>query len=160
MFNKKHIMPSAKCNGHSKITTAVGQPAAIDDAVVETTTAAIADISLTNTTGDAPLASTKNKNTADNGAVPATTTASAASATTSAADEVVVPAYQLPEQASLEDPLCSARTAQAVTFQDVTTASFLIKGGVEYTPCPRSQLSGELGMDIYLKKEFLQYTGR
>lgn len=35
----------------------------------------------------------------------------------------------------IEDPLCSARTAQHITFQDVTTASFRIKGGIEYTPC-------------------------
>lgn len=36
----------------------------------------------------------------------------------------------------LEDPLCTAKSARKITFQDVTTASFLIKGGVEYTPCP------------------------
>lgn len=36
----------------------------------------------------------------------------------------------------LEDPLCSPNNVQQVSFQDVTTASFLIKGGVEYTPCP------------------------
>lgn len=36
----------------------------------------------------------------------------------------------------LEDPLCSPNNAQKITFQDVTTAAFLIKGGVEYTPCP------------------------
>lgn len=36
----------------------------------------------------------------------------------------------------LEDPLCSPNNVQRITFQDVTTASFLIKGGVEYTPCP------------------------
>lgn len=56
-----------------------------------------------------------------------------------AAPNEEVPAYQMPEVASLEDPLCTARTAQKVTFQDVTTASFLIKGGVEYTPCPVSR---------------------
>lgn len=79
----------------------------------------------------------------------------------------------------LEDPLCSPNNVQHITFQDVTTASFLIKGGVEYTPCSvtiwnysepkpynkmsrfkKSQLSGQLGMNIFLKKEFLQYTGR
>src|ERR1700744_5459878 len=38
----------------------------------------------------------------------------------------------------LEDPLCSPNNVQKITFQDVTTASFLIKGGVEYTPCPVS----------------------
>lgn len=36
----------------------------------------------------------------------------------------------------LEDPLCSPNNVQKITFQDITTASFLIKGGVEYTPCP------------------------
>lgn len=36
----------------------------------------------------------------------------------------------------LEDPLCSPNNIQKISFQDVTTASFLIKGGVEYTPCP------------------------
>lgn len=36
----------------------------------------------------------------------------------------------------LEDPLCSPNNVQKISFQDVTTASFLIKGGVEYTPCP------------------------
>lgn len=36
----------------------------------------------------------------------------------------------------LEDPLCSPNNIQKISFQDVTTAAFLIKGGVEYTPCP------------------------
>lgn len=36
----------------------------------------------------------------------------------------------------LEDPLCSPKNVQKITFQDVTTAAFLIKDGVEYTPCP------------------------
>lgn len=35
-----------------------------------------------------------------------------------------------------EDPMCSPNNIQQITFQDVTTAAFLIKGGVEYTPCP------------------------
>lgn len=38
----------------------------------------------------------------------------------------------------LEDPICTAKSARRITFQDVTTASFMIKGGVEYTPCPVS----------------------
>lgn len=42
-------------------------------------------------------------------------------------------------EVEVEDPLCKARNAIKVTFQDVTTASFLIKGGVEYTPCPVSK---------------------
>lgn len=35
----------------------------------------------------------------------------------------------------LEDPLCSPNNIQKITFQDVATAAFLIKGGVECTPC-------------------------
>lgn len=41
-----------------------------------------------------------------------------------------------PVDDEIEDPLCTAKSAHRITFQDVTTASFLIKGGVEYTPCP------------------------
>lgn len=38
-----------------------------------------------------------------------------------------------------EDPLCVAENPHKITFQDVTTAAFIIKGGVEYTPCPVSE---------------------
>lgn len=43
-----------------------------------------------------------------------------------------------PVEEDFEDPLCTAKSAHRITFQDVTTASFMIKGGVEYTPCPVS----------------------
>lgn len=39
------------------------------------------------------------------------------------------------DDGQLEDPLCCAKSAKKITFQDVTTAAFLIKGGVECTPC-------------------------
>lgn len=61
---------------------------------------------------------------------------------------------------NVEDPFCNAEKPQKITFQDVTSAAFMIKGGVEVTPCPRSHLCESTGMDIYLKKEFLQFTGR
>lgn len=109
------------------------------------------------------------------------------------------------------DPFCNADNPQIITFQDVTSAAFKIKKGIEYTPCPvrrensltalpssphptvdgflngslrvlinealintnwrfywnsfffsiyqRSHLSEMIDMDIYLKKEFLQFTG-
>lgn len=59
----------------------------------------------------------------------------------------------------LLDPFCDPRNPKKITFQDVTTAAFLIKGGIERTPCPRSSSSESYGMDLYLKKDFLQYTG-
>ena len=77
------------------------------------------------------------------------------------------------------DPQCNPNNPIRVNFQDVTSAAFLIKNGVERTPCvvssppavgrlrvnfllfvQRSRFSKNLGMDIWLKMEFLQYTGR
>ncbi|XP_065088484.1 L-threonine ammonia-lyase-like isoform X2 [Ochlerotatus camptorhynchus] len=57
------------------------------------------------------------------------------------------------------DPFCNADNPQIITFQDVTSAAFRIKNGIEHTPCPKSHLSEVIDMDIYLKKEFLQFTG-
>lgn len=60
----------------------------------------------------------------------------------------------------VEDPYCSETAPQKINFHDVTSAAFMIRGGVEMTPCPRSHLCEMTGMDVYLKKEFLQFTGR
>lgn len=57
------------------------------------------------------------------------------------------------------DPFCDPKNPKRISFHDVTSAAFLIKGGVERTPCPRSTSSESYGMDLYLKKDFLQYTG-
>lgn len=63
------------------------------------------------------------------------------------------------QQDEFTDPFCNADNPQIITFQDVTSAAFKIKNGIEYTPCPKSHLSEMVDMDIYLKKEFLQFTG-
>ncbi|XP_017491093.1 PREDICTED: L-threonine ammonia-lyase-like [Rhagoletis zephyria] len=57
------------------------------------------------------------------------------------------------------DPFCDPAKPQKISFHDVTSAAFLIRGGVERTPCPRSTSSDAYGMDLYLKKDFLQVTG-
>ncbi|XP_064607381.1 L-threonine ammonia-lyase-like isoform X2 [Liolophura sinensis] len=57
------------------------------------------------------------------------------------------------------DPQCDPDNPVAVKFQEVSAAAFKIKGGIQNTPCNHSQMSSFLGMDIYFKKEFLQYTG-
>lgn len=36
----------------------------------------------------------------------------------------------------IEDPFCNAKNPLKITFQDVTSAAFMIKNGVELTPCP------------------------
>ncbi|XP_059707247.1 putative threonine dehydratase isoform X2 [Haemorhous mexicanus] len=61
-------------------------------------------------------------------------------------------------------PQPSSRTSLAscnrlIRFEDISAAAFKIQCGVQKTPCMYSRLSKQYGMDIYLKKEFLQYTG-
>ncbi|XP_024086191.1 uncharacterized protein LOC106670494 isoform X2 [Cimex lectularius] len=63
------------------------------------------------------------------------------------------------EGSTLIDPLCTRGNPQKITFSDITSASFKIKSGIFRTPCIRSHLSELTGMDIYLKKDFLQFTG-
>ncbi|XP_059470892.1 L-threonine ammonia-lyase [Neocloeon triangulifer] len=61
--------------------------------------------------------------------------------------------------AAEEDPWCSANTPQLLHFEDITSAAFKVKNGILVTPCMKSHLSELTGMEIYLKKDFLQYTG-
>ncbi|NXC88504.1 SRR racemase, partial [Cercotrichas coryphoeus] len=61
-------------------------------------------------------------------------------------------------------PQPSSRTSLAscnklIRFEDICAAASKIQSGVQKTPCMYSRLSKQYGMDIYLKKEFLQYTG-
>ncbi|NWR77919.1 THD1 dehydratase, partial [Centropus unirufus] len=61
-------------------------------------------------------------------------------------------------------PQPSSRTSLAscnklIRFEDISAAAFKIQSGIQKTPCMYSRLSKQYGMDIYLKKEFLQYTG-
>ncbi|OCT59716.1 L-threonine ammonia-lyase isoform X1 [Xenopus laevis] len=44
-------------------------------------------------------------------------------------------------------------------FEDISAAAFKIQSGIQKTPCMFSRLSKQFGIDIYLKKEYLQYTG-
>jgi len=46
------------------------------------------------------------------------------------------------------------------TFEDVTAAAFRIKSGIRRTPCEKSlRLSDSLGMQVYVKRDYMQVTG-
>nr|CCA24766.1 threonine dehydratase catabolic putative [Albugo laibachii Nc14] len=65
---------------------------------------------------------------------------------------------------SLTDKLCTENgnneRPQTITFQDVSTASFLIRDGIQQTSCKLSPvLSSQLDCTIYLKKDYRQLTG-
>jgi len=59
----------------------------------------------------------------------------------------------------IKDVFCDPENPVTVQFQDVSAAAFKIKTGIERTPCTRSHMSDITGMEIYFKKEFLQFTG-
>ena len=47
-----------------------------------------------------------------------------------------------------------------VTFEDVSKATFLIKSGIKHTPCDYSTPLSEIcDANVYLKKDFMQFTG-
>ncbi|XP_030626188.1 uncharacterized protein LOC115808947 [Chanos chanos] len=49
--------------------------------------------------------------------------------------------------------------AEYLRFEDISAAAFKIQLGLQKTPCTYSRLSKQYGMEIYLKKEHLHYTG-
>ncbi|KAJ8974040.1 hypothetical protein NQ317_008981 [Molorchus minor] len=63
------------------------------------------------------------------------------------------------EEKVVEDPSCNPHKPVKITFEEITSAAYKIRSGVLNTPCIRSHLSALTGMDIYLKKDFLQQTG-
>ncbi|TNM99752.1 hypothetical protein fugu_012785 [Takifugu bimaculatus] len=48
---------------------------------------------------------------------------------------------------------------QYLRFEDISAAAFRLQTGIQKTPCTYSRLSKQYGMEIYLKKEHLHYTG-
>jgi len=57
------------------------------------------------------------------------------------------------------DPFCDANHPKTITFEDVSAASFRIASGIRKTPCSQSHLSKFFNMELYFKKEQMQYTG-
>ncbi|XP_031434663.1 L-threo-3-hydroxyaspartate ammonia-lyase isoform X1 [Clupea harengus] len=49
--------------------------------------------------------------------------------------------------------------AEYLRFEDISMAALKIQSGVQKTPCTYSRLSKQYGMEIFMKKEHLNYTG-
>lgn len=60
---------------------------------------------------------------------------------------------------TLDDPWCDPDKPKVVPFEAISAAAFRIRRGIVRTPCDRSHLSEDTGMEIYLKKDYMQYTG-
>jgi len=66
------------------------------------------------------------------------------------------------EKQPLEDPLfdkyCDPNNPTIVKREDVKVANEMIEGGIVRTPLTRTRLSDEIGMELYFKKEYMQFT--
>ncbi|XP_074152799.1 L-threonine ammonia-lyase-like isoform X1 [Sminthopsis crassicaudata] len=57
-------------------------------------------------------------------------------------------------------PVCIQTTNfQLIQLEDIKKAALQIERSIQVTPCMHSRLSKKYGMELFLKKEFLQYTG-
>ncbi|XP_063163769.1 L-threonine ammonia-lyase-like [Candoia aspera] len=66
---------------------------------------------------------------------------------------------QINDSATCPDEVSPPVYSNCKKIEDTSAAAFKIQYGVLKTPCTYSRLSKQYGMDIYLKKEILQYTG-
>ncbi|XP_049877860.1 L-threonine ammonia-lyase-like [Pectinophora gossypiella] len=57
------------------------------------------------------------------------------------------------------DEYCDPNNPRKIKYDDILAASRRIVGGVVRTPCSKAHMSDKLGMEVFLKQEFLQYTG-
>ncbi|KAI4457583.1 threonine dehydratase mitochondrial-related [Holotrichia oblita] len=62
-------------------------------------------------------------------------------------------------QQEIEDPLCTANNPRVITYEQVKDAKKALEGGIKKTDLFRSRISDMVGINIYLKCEFLQHTG-
>lgn len=59
----------------------------------------------------------------------------------------------------LRDPFCDPENPKSIRFEDISAAAFRIKDGITQTSCDRSHMNADLDMEMYFKKDYMQFTG-
>jgi len=59
----------------------------------------------------------------------------------------------------IKDPWCDPENPRIVSFENVSAAAYRIRDGIVRSPCDKAHISTLVDMDIYLKKDYMQYTG-
>ena len=54
---------------------------------------------------------------------------------------------------------CDPENPRSLKFEDVSAAAYMIRDGVIMTPCDASHMNAELDLDMYFKKDYMQFTG-
>ena len=59
----------------------------------------------------------------------------------------------------IRDPWCDPEHPIVLKFEDVSAAAYRIKDGIIMTPCDASHMNSDLGLEMYFKKDYMQFTG-
>jgi len=59
----------------------------------------------------------------------------------------------------LKDPFCDPENPKSIRFEDISAAAYRIKDGITHTSCDPSHMNADLDMEIYFKKDYMQFTG-
>ena len=62
-------------------------------------------------------------------------------------------------QDDLRDPYCDPENPVILKFEDISAAAYRIKDGIIMTPCDASHMNADLDLDMYFKKDYMQFTG-
>merc|ERR1712142_1453791 len=63
------------------------------------------------------------------------------------------------DEENLKDPWCDPENPKSIRFEDVSAAAYRIKGGITHTSCDPSHMNNDLDMEVYFKKDYMQFTG-
>ena len=64
-----------------------------------------------------------------------------------------------PDEEELKDIWCDPDDPIVIKFEDVSAAAFRIKHGIIMTPCDASHMNSDLGLEMFFKKDYMQFTG-
>ena len=63
------------------------------------------------------------------------------------------------EEEEIKDFWCDPENPRSLKFEEVSAAAYMIRDGVIMTPCDASHMNAELDLDMYFKKDYMQFTG-
>ena len=63
------------------------------------------------------------------------------------------------DQEEIKDHWCDPENPKIIRFEDVSAAAYRIRDGVVKTSCDPSHMNADTGINMYFKKEYMQYTG-
>ena len=63
------------------------------------------------------------------------------------------------DEEDLLDPWCDPQNPRIIRFEDISAAAYRIKDGIQRTSCDPSHMNADMDMEMYFKKDYMQFTG-